>query len=170
MIGRHIGSCFWLAVACSVACTDRSALANRADTPETRALIGTWNARFHLERAPLLSATDAEARHDVEGQLAFLSNRWLSDSYPEIDLPAAYGTYDIDFTPFGFDPRREGEEPTAVAGRLQNDSVRILLGSRDGETRVSLVGKIMGDSIAGKWTVSISRSGGGGGRFVIYRR
>ena len=157
-------SIIWIA-----GCSDQSALDRQANAAATKQLIGTWSARFYLDRAPLLTAGNDSSMRDVEGELALLSNRWLSDSYPEINAPAAFGTYDIDFRPFGFDPRRSGEEPTAVAGLLQKDSVRILLGSRDGETRVAMVGRIMGDSIRGNWTVSISRSGGGGGRFVIFR-
>jgi hypothetical protein len=144
-------------------------LERRAREAATNQLIGTWDAHFHLDRAPLLTLNINPAMQDVSGEIAFVPNRWLVEPYPEMPAPSAYGTYDVDFTPFGFDPRRTSQTPTAVAG-LNKDSLLIILGEPGDETSVILNGRMTGDSIRGTWTVSIGRSGGGGGSFLIVRR
>lgn len=67
----------------------------------------------------------------VRGRIALVANRWLADSYPQLGTPTGDGTYAIDFTPFGFEPRNAGEMPTAVAGWLatDKDSIEIILAS-----------------------------------------
>ena len=159
-----------LTVLVLAACTDRTVLERQAKEVATTELMGTWNAHFHLDRAPLLTANINPAMKDVAGEIAFVPNRWLVQPYPEMPAPSAYGTYDVDFTPFGFDPRRTNETPTAVAGWLKKDSLQIILGEPSGETSVILTGRMTNDSIRGTWTVSIGRSGGGSGSFLIVRR
>jgi hypothetical protein len=87
-----------------------------------------------------------------------------------MSVPSDYGIFDVDFSPLGFDARRRGETPTAVAGWLPGDSLEIILGDPESEIAVTMRGKASPDSIAGDWQVWISRAGGGGGRFVMVRR
>lgn len=152
------------------ACTDRTVLERQAGEAATNQLTGTWDAYFHLDRPPLLTLTINPEMKDVSGEFAFVPNRWVVQPYPEMPAPSAYGTYDVDFTPFGFDPRRTDETPTAVAGWVKKDSLQIILGEPNDETSVILDGRMTNDSIRGSWTVSIGRSGGGGGSFLIVRR
>lgn len=146
---------------------DRAALARRADSPETKRLVGTWDARFQIER-PLLIGSPPK-QHEVKGQLAMLANRSLIDAYPTMELPTDYGTFDIDFTPFGFDGRADGQTPTVFAAWRGADSLDIVLGEPDGDISVRMHGRFLGDSIVGTWRVLISRTGGGGGSFVLVK-
>ncbi len=152
-----------------IACNDRNALERQARAATSQRLIGTWDARFQLDQ-PLVAErrTGSRVRH-VTGQLAFLANRWVSRTYPAIGSPSDYGTFDVDFTPFGFDPRSNNETPTAVAGWLGNDSLEVMLGDPAGDITVRMGGHVADDSISGDWTVMIARTGGGGGRFVMVR-
>ena len=152
-----------------IACSDRSALERQADAASNQRLIGIWDARFQLER-PLFGTADSGAlNHSVRGELAFLANRWVTRAYPTMRSATAYGSYDVDFTPFGFDSRSNDETPTAVAGWLSSDSLEIIIGDPESDVSVRMDGRIAGDSIAGGWRVLIARSGGSGGRFVMVR-
>jgi hypothetical protein len=108
-------------------------------------------------------------KQDVYGQLALLANRSVSQAYPLMESPSAYGAFDVDFTPFGFDARSNDETPRAVAGWLSLDSLEIILGDPSSDITVRMRGRVRDDSIAGSWRVLVSRTGGGGGRFVMVR-
>lgn len=152
-----------------IACSDRSALERQAVAASNQRLIGMWDARFQLARPLFGSADSGAAKRYVRGELAFLANRWVTRAYPSMKLATAYGSYDVDFTPFGFDPRSNDETPTAVAGWLGSDSLEIIIGDPESDLSVMMDGKIADDSIAGEWRVVIARSYGSGGRFVMVR-
>lgn len=159
---------FFLVIAASVGCTDHAALERQALATGTQHLIGTWDARFHLDRPLLVAQQTGFPVRDVSGQLGFLANHSVTQTYPAMPLPSDYGTFDIDFNPFGFDPRSENETPTAEAW-LAGDSLQVMLGDPAGDITVRMGGRVVGDSVTGRWTVLISRTGGGGGRFVMLR-
>lgn len=164
---RRFGFCLFLVM--QLACTDRSALDRQAQTAATRQLIGTWDARFYIDR-PLVVGSDAESmKQEVHGQLALLANRSVNRAYPIMESPSAYGAFDVDFTPFGFDARSDDETPVAAAGWLSADSLEIILGDPHNDITVRMRGRVMNDSIAGSWRVLVSRTGGGGGHFVMVR-
>jgi hypothetical protein len=147
--------------------SDRATLERRAASPETKRLIGAWEGRFRLER-PLLLGADPP-REDVRGEVAFVANRSLVRAYPTLDVPSDYGSFDVDFTPFGFDARSDNQTPAAVAAWRGADSVEIVLGDARSDISVRMHGHFVGDSIVGNWRVLISRTGGGGGTFVLVR-
>ena len=144
-----------LALAALVACGERGDVAQAAETLGPR-LAGTWDIRLDLDQRPVLRG---QGPGEVRGSIAFLANK-------RRDGPADYGTYDIDFRPFGFDPRGEGETPVAIARWLPGDSVSITLGP-EGAASVAMRGRLAGDSVVGTWDVSLARVSGGGGRFVM---
>lgn len=152
-----------------LACTDRTALEQRATSALAQRLVGTWDVRFQLDRSPVLARDTGAVARMVRGQLAFLANRWLDVSYPGIETPTDYGTYDIDFTSFGFDTRGTGQTPTVVAGWLADDSLVMILDPGESRIGVTMRGRLADDSISGTWEVSASRASGGGGRFVMLR-
>jgi hypothetical protein len=160
---------FFFATTAGVACADRSALDQQAHAAATQWLIGTWDTRFHLDHPVASGPGFGPVKQDVYGQLAFLANRWLTRSYPLVNVPSDYGVFDIDFSPLGFDARRNNEIPTAVAGWQSQDSVQIILGDPKTEIAVTMGGRARGDSIVGAWRVWISRAGSGGGHFVMVR-
>jgi hypothetical protein len=160
-------SAFFL-IATVIGCSDHSALERQARATTTQHLIGTWDARFHLDRPLLVAQQAGSPLRDVSGQLAFLANHSVTQTYPAMPSPSDYGTFDIDFNPFGFDPRSDNETPTAEAW-LGGDSLQVMLGDPTGDITVRMSGRVVGDSISGQWTVLISRTGGGGGRFVMLR-
>ena len=151
-----------------IACNERCGLASEARTADTRRLVGTWDARFYLER-PLIVGSDSATKQHVQGELAFLANRSVSQAYPMLESPSANGAFDVDFTPFGFDARSDDEAPVAAASWLSPDSLEIMLGDPHSDITVRMRGEIMTDSIVGSWRVLLSRTGGGGGRFVMVR-
>jgi hypothetical protein len=150
----------------AVSCGDRAALEQRAASPHAQRLIGVWEARFEADPAALRGPGVA---HEARGQIAFLANRWLDVSYPQIDAPTDYGTYDVDFTPLGVEPRARGETPTAVAGWIAPDSVQIVLTSTVSGMSFELRGRLVGDSVDGTWSYTMTRVSSGGGRFVMTR-
>jgi len=171
MAMRACRLCLCVLAAALAACGDRSALERRATAPPARRLAGTWDVRFDLERPPVLTERTTAVAQVVRGRIALLANRWLTASYPRLGTPTDYGTYDIDFTPFGFEPRTPGQTPTAVAGWLatDSDSVEIILAPDQDRAVIAMRGKFANDSIAGAWDVSIARATGGGGRFLMSR-
>jgi hypothetical protein len=152
-----------------VACADRSATPGDVALQPAQRLVGAWDVRFELERPLMLAVASNATVRSVRGQFAFVENRWLSASYPWMQRPTDYGTYDVDFTPFGFESRTNGETPTAVARWLHGDSVQILLGLDESPVAVTMRGRLTSDSILGTWDVAISRVAGGGGRFLMSR-
>jgi hypothetical protein len=158
-----------LVVAAVVACERGSGRGERADTDLEQRLVGTWTVRFELERPPLPRG-EGPAVRVVEGQFALLANRSVNESYPPLARPTNYGTFNVDFAPFGFKPGDSRRTPTLVAGWLSQDSVEIILAPDESQTVVMMRGQRAADTIAGTWSVSIARVGGGGGRFVMSRR
>jgi hypothetical protein len=160
---------FLVAALMLMACNDRNAEERDATTFDARRLVGTWDARFYLDR-PLIVGSDSEStKQDVQGELAFLANRSVSQAYPMMESPSANGAFDVDFRPFGFDARSDDETPVAAAGWISADSLEIMLGNPNSDITVRMRGKVAADSIAGTWRVLVSRTGGGGGRFVMVR-
>jgi hypothetical protein len=163
-----MASVLCLAAMLIVACdSDRATLERRVNSPETKRLVGTWDARFRLAR-PLLLGSDPP-REEVRGEVAFLANRSIVRAYPTMELPSDYGSFDVDFTPFGFDARSNSQAPSALAAWSGADSVEIILGDPNNDISVRMHGRFAGDSIVGDWRVLISRTGGGGGSFVLAR-
>ena len=156
-----------LAIA-AVGCGDHAALEERAASTHAQRLVGVWEVRF--EAAADGASRGASAGLAVRGQIAFLANRWLDVSDPRIDTPTDYGTYDVDFTPLGIEPRARGETPTAIAGWIGPDSVQIVLTSTVPGMSIELRGRALGDSVAGTWSYALTRVAGGGGRFAMTRQ
>jgi hypothetical protein len=152
----------------AVGCADHAALEERAASTRAQRLVGVWEARFESD-ANSLSSGHGDAR-EARGQIALLANRWLDVSYPRIDTPTDYGTYDVDFTPLGIEPRARGETPTAVAGWIAPDSVQIMLTSTVSGMLFELRGRVVGDSVKGTWSYTMTRVAGGGGRFAMSRQ
>lgn len=144
----------------AVGCVDARDVAPRAEAR----LVGTWDARFDIAQSPL---DGGHAAGTVDGRISFLANRWLEGRVAGIASPTDYGSYDVDFRPLGFDPRKEGRTPTAIAGSLPDDSIAIVLG--DADRSVSMRGRLDADSITGTWDASLGRADAGAGRFVMRR-
>jgi hypothetical protein len=151
-------------------CADGSSGQQHGESALAKELAGTWNITFHLERPPSLVMDTVSVKHDVSGSLAFLANRSLENHYPGVDTLTNYGTYDIDFTAFGFDPRDGGRIPTVVVGSIAEDSIEMVLSPDQEGISVRMRGGISGDSVSGKWDVSFPRAGAGGGSFFMKPR
>ena len=160
---------FVVTVVTLLACSDRIVLERQAQAASTKQLIGTWDVHFHVDHPIASGPGFGSDKRDVEGQIALVANRWVEHSYPVINTAASYGAFDVDFSPLGFDARRGGEVPTAVAGSRSRDSLVIFLGDPESEIAVAMRGTASPDSIVGRWQVWISRGSGGGGRFVMVR-
>lgn len=157
-----------LQVIVAVSCSDRAALQRRAASTHAQQLVGVWEARFEAD--PNALTHDPGAAHEARGQIAFLANRWLDAPYPRIDMPTDYGTYDVDFTPLGIETRARGETPTAIAGWIAPDSVQIVLTSTVSGLWFEIRGRVVGDSVNGTWSYTMTRVSNGGGRFSMTRQ
>ena len=80
--------------ACDSGALNRTAEAAAANDP----VIGVWNARFRLDE-PLIKS-ESFLTKDIEGEIAFVRNRSVSSLSADLPAPSAYGTYDVDFSPF----------------------------------------------------------------------
>ena len=155
-------------IAIMPACQKARPPMNDSESLAAQRLSGSWDMRFELVRSPLIALDVARAPHEVRGKLDLLVNSSLGGSYPLVGIPTNYGTYDLDATGFGFDPRIEGRPPTAVAGPASADSIAIILSPEREAGRMILIGHIRGDSIIGTWHVTFTRSSGYG-HFVLTR-
>ena len=138
--------CAFVIAACSPSPAPRDAVATGVE--------GLWNATFSLEHSPAVSI-DAARAPELRGTIALLTN---------------YGTYDVDFTPFGFNPHDASAAPALVVNPSAGDSVELELADARRETVVVLRGARAGDSISGSWTVYVGRDAGGRGRFLLRRQ
>ena len=156
-----------VAAACTaLACRDKGASQKSPDAPRSADLSGTWDIRLRLERPVVLASDTEHSPKEVHGDFAFVSNHARRDRYPEIGIPNYYGSYDIDFAPFGFASGTSGDPPSALATLFDRDSVLIVLDATNTELTLTLRGSISGDSVVGGWTAS-SRHVGGGGSFAM---
>jgi hypothetical protein len=147
-------------------CADARDRQQHGESALARQLAGAWDVTFHLERPPLLTG-DTLRVHDVSGSFTFLANRSPEHRYSGVGSVTNYGTYDIDFTGFGFDLRDTGRIPTVAVDSVARDSIEIVLSPEQEDISVRMRGGIMGDSISGKWEVSFPRAGAGGGSFFM---
>jgi hypothetical protein len=126
-----------------------------------------WDCRFEL--AADLAGGATTTTRSVSGHIAMLPNRWLGSSYPGLGTPTNFGTYDVDFTPLGFETRAPGETPTVVAAWTSRDAVQLILTSGSPSLSVALRGRADGDSIVGTWRYTLARASGGEGSFLLRR-
>lgn len=131
-------------------------------------LSGEWDMRFRLAHSPLLDFDSARAPSEIRGRISLLPNNSVGRSFPEIGVATDYGTYDIDLSPFGLDPRERGKPPTAVAGRIVGDSVEIILSPDGGSGSLNMSGRVDARGIRGVWLMTL-RAVGGSGTFDLER-
>lgn len=156
------------AACAALACHDGGSSRKTADTTQATDLAGLWEIRLKLERPVVLVTTTTRMPDEVRGYFAFVRNHARRDRYPAIGTPSYYGSYDVDFAPFGFGPSTKNVPPSALASLYAGDSVLIALDATDTELAVTLRGAMTGDSLVGGWTAS-SRRVGGGGVYVMRR-
>lgn len=151
-------------------CTDGSRPQQHGESALAKELAGTWEITFHLDRPPLLGADTLSLKRDVSGTFVFLANRSLEGRYPGVSNVTNYGTYDIDFTAFGFDPRDTGRIPTVAVDSVAADSIEVVLSTEEGGISVRMRGGIRRDTVTGQWQVLFPRVGAGGGSFLMTPR
>jgi hypothetical protein len=153
-------------VAIAHACSGGGSTAS-VDSTRAQWLAGMWDVHFHLDAGYDLRRGGAP--RDVRGRVALVPNHSLDESYPDIGRPTNYGTYDVDFTPLGIEPRSRDQTPTVVAGWRSRDSVQIVLTTGSPSLSVALSGRAVGDSVVGTWRYTLSRAAGGEGTFILRR-
>ena len=145
-------------------------------------LVGVWDATLWLERPISLTSDAHTPPRSITGTLAFLEDHQGQLPSEDLSDPTHVGVYDIDFSPFGFQPGDAHAAPVAVArttaqeatgpGRTAldstRDSVTIVLAPGASRYPCRLTGAFSADSITGVWTAG--QALGGGGRFVLRRR
>ena len=159
-----------LLAATALSCRDRAGAGPGVDSPEARRLDGAWTIELHAERMRFEPVTaGAHAGGVVRGEVALVANHWLNGG-EDLPRPTQYGSYDIDFRTFGFEPRSPGRLPRAEAGLRPGDSVDIVFEPDDPHESVHLKGVWKSDSIVGAWDLEPARVGGdAAGSFVMAR-
>ena len=152
----------YVAVGLLAACQLARPLLTEEDQVMARQLSGTWDLQFTLDRSPLITLDVAKAPRVINGKLSLLANTSLNRSFDRIRVPTNYGSYDIDRSPFGFDPRLDEGTPTVVAGRLSRDSVEIIFSPNRSSEQLVLRGRIRNSVVQGIWHVSLPATGGQG--------
>jgi len=158
-------------IATAASCGDGPAAGPGVDSPAARRLDGAWTITLQAERVRFESVSArAPAQRVLRGEIALVPNHWL-DGGDDLPHPTHYGTYDIDFRVFGFDPRPRGELPRAAARVGGRDSVDLVLEPDDPHESVRLHGTWNGDSIVGNWALEPARVGGdASGTFTLAKR
>lgn len=152
--------CIVLAVAAIVGCDDGRSAEVGADSSAARRLDGVWTIQLDVDRLRLEPVAGSKGqRRSVRGEIALVSNHWLAGG-DDLPRPTQYGTYDIDFSTMGFDPRHGGQLPRAAARMRDRDSVELVLEPDDPHESLHLQGTWRGDSIAGRWSLEPVRAGG----------
>lgn len=149
-------------VAVAIGCEAPRPAMNAADAVEAQRLSGMWMVRFQLIRSPMIALDSAVVPRGIQGKLSLLVNTSLNRSFPGMGIPTNYGSYDVDLRPFGFDTRVPGKTPTAVAGRLSDDSVEIILGPENEAGEVVMTGRLQQGAVTGIWRVFLPTTGGEG--------
>jgi hypothetical protein len=104
----------------------------------------------------------------LRGSIALVPNRTISREYPRIGRPAAYGVYDVDFAQWGFSPAGS-RLPAIVAGAITADSVQLQFDTDREAFDMSMSGRLVGDTVRGRWSARESRAGLGHGWFTMTR-
>jgi hypothetical protein len=149
-------------VSVAIACDASRPPMNAADAIEAQRLAGMWEVRFQLIRSPMIALDSAVVPTGIQGTLSLLVNTSLNRTFPRMGIPTDYGSYDVDLTPYGFDTRVSGKTPTAVAGRLEGDSVEIILGPESEAGELVMIGRLQHGAVAGRWRVFLPTTGGEG--------
>lgn len=131
-----------------------------------RALTGAWIAEFTLDGVP--HALPAPTGRLAKGELALIRSGWASDRYLlKVRHLSALGIYDVDFNALGFEARPQNEVPVVGARAYSRDSIEVVLNPQQDHGGVELQGRLVGDSIRGRWYHV--RTGGASGTFVLRR-
>lgn len=152
-------------------CDDGHAASAAVDSPEANRLDGSWTIELRILRLGFAPVNGRErGARTVRGEIVLVANHWLRRS-EELPRPTHYGTYDIDFRAFDFDPRHGGELPRVAARVRGRDSIDVVLEPDDPRESVELHGAWRGDSIVGEWSLEPVRAGGdAAGSFTMSRR
>lgn len=151
------------------ACARGAQRVARTDSLDARRLDGSWHARLRIDRLRFNSIPPAvSATREATGTIALVANDWLGGDDPF--RPSHFGSYSIDFSLVGIEPRHRGQIPQLIAGMHGRDSVEFVLEPEDDVERVVLHGAWHGDSIVGQWTLEPMRAGGdAAGVFTLTR-
>ena len=171
MSPRAARVCIALLAATIAGCNDGHGAEVAVDSPDARRLDGSWTIELHADRLRLEPVAGKAAQTlTVRGEIALVSNHWLGGD-GDGPRPSQYGTYDIDFSALGFDPRHGGELPRATARTVDGDSAGLVLEPDDAHESVYLKGVVHADSIVGRWSVEPVRAGAdAAGSFRMTRR
>lgn len=154
-------SCSWIVTVLACGQIDSGAPSDSAGASADN-LVGSWDARFTLDHEFLATTTHGAA---IFGTLLLTRLKSGPRNFQDIPSPSYYGLYDLDFSPYGFDSRRDGAVPTVVAARLPaqghpGDSVLIVLDPERRGVTLLIRGDLHDDRVTGKWvTETASRSG-----------
>ena len=161
---RRFWSCVWVAgLAALGACQrDLGAWHARLASPEVRRLAGSW--QLDLSAIAMKPDTAPHAR----GLIALTLNDERLSAPGFGSPPVYFGTYDIDFAPLGFSVGVISGIPSVVA-TFTSDSIVLILAPTS-QAAATLRGVVLGDSIAGRWSMHHRTGVDAAGDFIMRRR
>jgi hypothetical protein len=175
-----LSACTTLVVVMLGACADADAgqRARLLDSPVARRLVGTWDVTFTND--PHAAVSLASTATSVQGTMAFTTDHHGPASVDELSDITHEGSYDLDFTPFGW-TTRSSDAPAVAIARVSTgsalapaqtevrDSLFVVLSPGTERFAVRMAGVFAGDSASGVWNARAYSAGGGAGRFVMRR-
>jgi hypothetical protein len=151
-----------MAISVVTGCTDASA--HKASAAGV-ALSGRWTVSYAVDSNVVWHDRVHAA---AQGTITLMSNHTVGRDYPRIGVPATYGVYDVDFSPWGFAPAGSAL-PAIVGGSIGDDSVEIRFDSDRRDFEMTMDGTLRGDTVRGRWIASSARAILGHGEFTMYR-
>jgi hypothetical protein len=160
------------------ACADAGERERLLASPAARRLVGTWDATFTND--PRASVGVVSTATSVQGTMAFTLDHHGPASVDELRDITHEGSYDLDFSPFGW-TTRSSDAPAVAIARVAagdaraskhgdaRDSLFVVLSPGTERFAVRMVGVFAGDSASGMWSARAYSAGGGAGRFVMRR-
>ena len=148
------------------------------DSPAARRVVGSWDVVFTID--PHASVSLSYTAASVRGTMVFTTDHHGPASMDALHDITHEGSYDLDFSPFGWTTRSADAPAVAIArvaaggdatasARAGPDSLFVVLSPGTERFAVRMAGVLEGDSASGVWSARAYSAGGGVGRFVMRR-
>jgi hypothetical protein len=134
----------------------------RLASPEVRRLAGSWQ----LDLSAIAMKPDSTPHTTGLIALTLNDERLAAPGFGS--PPVYFGTYDIDFAPLGFSVGVVSGIPSVVA-TFVGDSIVLILAPTS-QAAATLRGLVLGDSIAGRWSMHHRAGVDAVGDFILRRR
>ncbi len=147
------------------------------ESPAVERLVGSWRIEFTADARSLVSTR--HARDTIAGNVAFTIDHHGPRSVTGLQGVTHQGSYDLDFTPFGWRTQPSNAPGVALARVVPGgdrrasapvaDSLYVVLSPDASDIPVELAGVLTAAGARGTWSAGRFSAGGGSGRFIMRR-